>query len=117
MHITDAKKQRWEVPYNLLPREQPRKPKQITARSTKIKASEHSGSKLVFGYTTDPIVVKRKSDDQVLSNSSSDRSDPFGAMVFKHQYLEISTKLPKDASLYGIGESTQKHGFRLHPNE
>ncbi|PRQ40375.1 putative alpha-D-xyloside xylohydrolase [Rosa chinensis] len=119
VHITDAEKQRWEVPYNLLPREQPRKPKQITARSTKIKASEHSGSKLVFSYTTDPFgfAVKRKSDDQVFFNSSSDPSDPFGAMVFKHQYIEISTKLPKDASLYGIGESTQKHGFRLHPKD
>ncbi|KAM5567710.1 hypothetical protein ABKV19_015661 [Rosa sericea] len=38
-------------------------------------------------------------------------------MVFKDQYLEISTKLPKDASLYGLGENSQPHGIKLYPNE
>ncbi|KAM1032290.1 hypothetical protein FF1_035943 [Malus domestica] len=33
------------------------------------------------------------------------------------QYLEISTRLPKDASLYGLGENSQTHGIKLYPND
>lgn len=121
VHITDAEKQRWEVPYNLLPREQAPSLKQTIGRSRKspITVSEYSGSELIFSYTADPFgfAVKRKSDKQVLFNSSSDSSDPYGELVFKDQYLEISTKLPKDASLYGLGENSQPHGIKLYPND
>ncbi|KAJ7954091.1 Alpha-xylosidase [Quillaja saponaria] len=121
VHITDAEKQRWEVPDNLLPREQPPASKQTIGRSRKnpITVSEYSGSELIFSYTADPFgfAVKRKSNGQTLFNSSSDKSDPFGEIVFKDQYLEISTKLPKDASLYGLGENTQPHGIKLYPND
>ena len=48
---------------------------------------------------------------------SSDESVPFGEMVFKDQYLEVSTKSPKDASLYGLGENTQPHGIKLYPGD
>ncbi|KAJ7943172.1 Alpha-xylosidase [Quillaja saponaria] len=121
VHITDAEKQRWEVPYNLLPREQPPALKHTIGRSRKnpITVSEYSGSELIFSYTADPFgfAVKRKSNGETLFNSSSDKSDPFGELVFKDQYLEISTKLPKDASLYGLGENTQPHGIKLYPND
>ncbi|XP_061339496.1 alpha-xylosidase 1-like isoform X2 [Gastrolobium bilobum] len=122
VHITDAKKQRWEVPYNLLPREQPPVLKQNIERSRKNPisvVSEYSGSELIFSYTSDPFsfAVKRKSNGDTLFDSSSDESDPFGPLVFKDQYLEISTKLPKDASLYGLGENTQSHGIKLYPND
>lgn len=121
MHITDAEKQRWEVPYNLLPREQAPSLKHTIGRSRKspITVSEYSGAELIFSYTADPFgfAVKRKSDKQVLFNSSSDSSDPYGELVFKDQYLEISTKLPKDASLYGLGENSQPHGIKLYPND
>ncbi|KAF3431855.1 hypothetical protein FNV43_RR26591 [Rhamnella rubrinervis] len=121
IHITDAEKQRWEVPYNLLPREQPPALKQTIGRSRKnpITVSEYSGSAFTFSYTVDPFgfAVRRKSDGQVLFNSSSEQSDPFGEMVFKDQYLEISTRLPKSASLYGLGENTQPHGIKLYPND
>lgn len=124
VHITDAQKQRWEVPYNLLPREQPPALKQSLGRSRKnpttvSQYSEYSGSELAFSYIADPFgfSVKRKSDGQVLFNSSSEQSDPFGNLVFKDQYLEISTRLPKDASLYGLGENSQPHGIKLYPND
>ncbi|KAK8482798.1 hypothetical protein V6N11_024245 [Hibiscus sabdariffa] len=121
VHITDAEKQRWEVPYNLLPREQPPALKQTIGRSRKnpITVSEIAGSELIFSYTADPFsfAVKRKSNGQTLFNSSSYGSDSFGEMVFKDQYLEISTQLPKDASLYGLGENTQPHGIKLYPND
>ncbi|KAL6187940.1 hypothetical protein ACLB2K_039335 [Fragaria x ananassa] len=120
VHITDAQKQRWEVPYNLLPREQPPSLKQSIGKAKDpITVSEYSSSELIFSYTADPFgfVVKRKMDKQVLFNTSSDSSGPYGEMVFKDQYLEISTKLPKDASLYGLGENSQPHGIKLYPND
>lgn len=104
-----------------MPRENAPVPKQTIARSRKypITVSEYSGSELTFSCVSDPFgfAVKRKSDGQVLFNTSSDPSDPFGDLVFKDQYLEISTKLPKDASLYGLGENTQPHGIKLYPND
>ncbi|KAM7484556.1 hypothetical protein LguiA_000565 [Lonicera macranthoides] len=121
VHITDAEKQRWEVPYNLLPREQPPALKQTIGRSRKkpLATSKYSGSELIFSYTADPFgfAVTRKSNGETLFNSSSEPSDPYGSLVFKDQYLEISTKLPKDASLYGLGENTQPHGIKLYPND
>lgn len=121
VHITDAQKQRWEVPYNLLPRKQPPKLKQTIARTRKnpIAVSDYSSNGFIFSYSADPFsfAVKRKSNGETLFNTSSDESDPFGPMVFKDQYLEISTKLPKDASLYGLGENTQPHGIKLYPDD
>ncbi|GLT34464.1 hypothetical protein SLA2020_089750 [Shorea laevis] len=121
VQITDADKQRWEVPYNLLPRDQPPPLKKAIPRSRKnpITVSELSGAELIFSYTSDPFgfSVKRKSNGQVLFNSTADESDPFGQLVFKDQYLEISTKLPGDASLYGLGENTQPHGIKLYPSD
>ncbi|KEH44225.1 putative glycosidase [Medicago truncatula] len=121
VHITDAKSKRWEVPYDLLPREQPSPLKQNIKRLKKnsLSVSEHSSSELVFSYTSDPFsfAVKRKSNGDTLFDSNSNESDPFGPLVFKDQYLEISTKLPKDASLYGLGENSQPHGIKLYPND
>ncbi|KAJ8570140.1 hypothetical protein K7X08_006717 [Anisodus acutangulus] len=123
IHITDAEKQRWEVPYSLLPRESPPSLKQTIGKSRKSKipilSSEYSGNELMFSYTTDPFSfsVKRKSNGQTLFNSSCEDSDKYNNLVFKDQYLEISTKLPKDASLYGLGENTQPHGIKIYPND
>ena len=119
----DAKSQRWEVPYYLLPRKQPLALKQSFTRSRSSKSplsvSEYSGSELIFSYTSEPFsfAVKRKSNGDTLFNSSSDESDPFGPLVIRDQYLEISTKLPIDASLYGLGENSQPHGIKLYPND
>ncbi|GAB4828833.1 NAD(P)H-dependent D-xylose reductase (XR) [Ancistrocladus abbreviatus] len=122
VHITDADKPRWEVPYNLILREEPPPLKQAIGKSRKISpisVSKISGNELIFSYTSDPFSfsVERKSNGQTLFNTSSDDSDPYNNLVFKDQYLEISTKLPTDASLYGLGENTQPHGIKLYPND
>ncbi|CAJ1932341.1 unnamed protein product [Sphenostylis stenocarpa] len=121
VHITDAQKQRWEVPYDLLPREQPPPLTQSIGKFRKnpITVSEYSSSEFLFSYTSDPFsfAVKRKSNGETLFDTSSGDSDPFSSLVFKDQYLEISTKLPKDASLYGLGENTQPHGIKLYPGD
>ncbi|KAL1223284.1 Alpha-xylosidase 1 [Cardamine amara subsp. amara] len=114
VHITDVKEQRWEVPYNLLPREQPPPIGKVIGKSRKspITVQEFSGSELIFSYTTDPFnfAVKRRSNGETLFNTT-------GELVFKDQYLEISTSLPKEASIYGLGENSQANGIKLVPNE
>ncbi|KAH0692121.1 hypothetical protein KY285_019218 [Solanum tuberosum] len=125
VHITDAKEQRWEVPYNLLQRNTPPSLKQnVGDKSRKnlfssVAESEYSGNELIFNYKNDPFSfsVKRKSNGETLFNSSFDDSDSYNNLVFKDQYLEISTKLPKNASLYGLGENTPPHGIKIYPND
>ncbi|KAL3636092.1 hypothetical protein CASFOL_020639 [Castilleja foliolosa] len=51
VHITDAQKQRWEIPYNLLPRETP--PKLNFKQTRPENISEYSGKDLIFAYTPD----------------------------------------------------------------
>uniref|UniRef100_A0ACD5VMT5 Uncharacterized protein n=1 Tax=Avena sativa TaxID=4498 RepID=A0ACD5VMT5_AVESA len=113
VQITDAAKQRWEVPYDLLPRE-PAPPLAATVSGgVPFTAAEYAGQDLVFTYGRDPFwfAVHRKSTRQPLFNTSR------GPLVFKDQYLEVSTRLPKDASLYGLGENTQPGGIKLRPND
>ncbi|KAL6970082.1 Glycosidase [Sarracenia purpurea var. burkii] len=117
IHITDAGKQRWEAPYNLLPGGQPPQIKQSIGHS--VMTSEYSDSEPTFGYTTDPFAftVKWKSNDQTLFNPSFDESDPYSALAFKDQCLEISTKMPNDSSLYGLRENAQPHEIKVHPGD
>ncbi|KAH9288316.1 hypothetical protein KI387_032433 [Taxus chinensis] len=109
VYITDAEKQRWEVP------------KEVVARYNDDHGANNDGSindhELQFSYTKNPFgfAVTRSSNGEVLFNSSAQGQYPFGNMVFKDQYLEISTGLPSTASLYGLGESTRP-GFMLNRN-
>lgn len=75
--------------------------------------SEYSGDELIFSYSKDPFwfAVKRRSNGHTLFNTS------YSNLVFKDQYLEISTRLPKSAALYGLGENTQPGGIRIRPND
>ncbi|XP_040378675.1 alpha-xylosidase 1 [Oryza brachyantha] len=113
VQITDADKPRWEVPYNLLPREPA--PPVTGGRMTGVPftGGEYPGEELAFTYGRDPFwfAVHRKSSRETLFNTS------YGALVFKDQYIEVSTALPRDAALYGLGENTQPGGIRLRPND
>lgn len=61
--------------------------------------------------------MKRKSNGQTLFDTNAGAGDPYSSLVFKDQYLEISTRLPGSAALYGLGENTQPGGIRLRPND
>ncbi|KQK02530.1 alpha-xylosidase 1 [Brachypodium distachyon] len=113
VQITDAEKQRWEVPYDLLPRE-PAPPLTKLPGGAPFTTGEYSGQSLSFTYGRDPFhfAVHRKSTGQTLFNTSHG-----GPLVFKDQYLELTTRLPKDAALYGLGENTQPGGIKLRPND
>ncbi|KAI3733975.1 hypothetical protein L6452_13434 [Arctium lappa] len=119
VHISDAQQQRWEVPYDLLPRDRPATKSNGKSTAIPIAVSEFSGGELIFSCISDPFsfAVKRKSNGQTLFNTTADKSSPYNSLVFKDQYLEISTSLPSDASLYGLGENSQPHGIKLYPND
>uniref|UniRef100_A0A0D9UWE3 Galactose mutarotase N-terminal barrel domain-containing protein n=1 Tax=Leersia perrieri TaxID=77586 RepID=A0A0D9UWE3_9ORYZ len=113
VQITDADKPRWEVPYNLLHREPSPTVTGERITGAPFAAGEYPGQELVFTYNHDPFwfAIYRKSSHETLFNTS------YSPLVFKDQYIEASTILPKDASLYGLGENTQPGGIRLRPND
>eukprot|EP01018_Ginkgo_biloba_P027126 Gb_06380 [translate_table: standard] len=122
VHITDAENKRWEVPQDLLPREQvPALKRDKNAKPGKpmFEYSEFSSSELTFSCTSNPFgfAVKRKSNGDVLFNSTAEDKSSYGNMIFKDQYLEITTNIPKTASLYGLGENTQPKGIRIAPRD
>lgn len=118
VHITDAQTKRWEVPQELLSREQAPADLQISSRKAKptksaFEFSNFAGGELIVSFVSNPFgfAIKRKSNGDVLFNSS------YGNLVFKDQYLELTTGLPATASLYGLGENTQPNGIKIVPKE
>ncbi len=119
IYISDYSNSRWEVPYSLIPR-----PK-VYAESTTTITKDNGPNLLAITYTKKPFgfAITRISNGEVLFNSTpiaaecSSSSSIFNAMVFKDQYLEISTQLPKTASLFGLGESTRPDGLKLQHNQ
>lgn len=119
VYITDSEKQRWEVPRDILPRYNG-----VYSNSTETDKDEEDSNdhlhELLFTYSNNPFgfAITRRSSGETLFNSTAmyNNGDLFGNLVFKDQYLEISTAVPFSASLYGLGESTRP-GFRLNRNE
>ena len=84
---------------------------------------------LKFSYTTEPFgfAITRTSNNEVLFNTTpaatgdtganlNDSTSHYNTLIFKDQYIEISTQLPPNHSaLYGLGEGTHKAGLRLAP--
>jgi alpha-glucosidase (family GH31 glycosyl hydrolase) len=93
--ITDKRNKRWEVPASILQKGLP--------------PFDHSNN----DYTVDVvdpfgIIVRRKSDGQVLFDSSKNE------FVYSNQYIMISNHCPdKEPHIYGIGERVTN--FRLDP--
>ncbi|XP_073396155.1 putative alpha-xylosidase 2 [Physcomitrium patens] len=111
VYISDAKNPRWEIPHNLIPRQ---KIDSNLAAST--------DSPLLFvTHTIKPFgfAVTRVSNGDVLFNSTppGDTSNLlFNPIIFKDQYIEISSQLPQSSNLFGLGESTRSDGLKLKPN-
>lgn len=111
VHITSSGQiPRWEVPQSLLPR---------SVIDTETICSPEDGDlqpALDIQMTENPFgfAVIRRETNEVLFNSTPDNSQAFEPLVFKQQYLELSTFLPKQSALYGLGESTRP-GLRLVP--
>ncbi|KAJ7216187.1 hypothetical protein O6H91_Y471800 [Diphasiastrum complanatum] len=118
VHITDNdnSRSRWEIPQEIIPRARVSAQRDKEADAA-IHMSTNPCHQLLFVYTKDPFgfAVIRNPGGEVLFNSTP--SALFGGMVFKDQYLEISTSVSKSASLYGFGERTKSQGFKLLPGQ
>eukprot|EP01114_Cavostelium_apophysatum_P008155 TRINITY_DN2046_c0_g1_i1.p1 TRINITY_DN2046_c0_g1~~TRINITY_DN2046_c0_g1_i1.p1 ORF type:complete len:921 (+),score=167.08 TRINITY_DN2046_c0_g1_i1:50-2812(+) len=68
-----------------------------------------------FSWTESPFgfAVTRVSNGEVLFNTTPSTSSAFNGLVFKEQYLEISTVLPSSHQLYGMGQRIGS--FQMQP--
>ncbi|KAG9298864.1 hypothetical protein G9A89_015885 [Geosiphon pyriformis] len=75
--------------------------------------SQPAQNEYEFGYVSNPFsfYVKRKSDGQTIFDTTGQK------LVFKDQYIEISTLLPAQSNIYGFGEVVaplkRKEGQRM----
>ncbi|GAA0140753.1 glucosidase [Lithospermum erythrorhizon] len=116
--ITDVDNPRWEVPYDILPRKPLPKRRQLVSDSQWNLSDLNSD--LIFSlYNTTPFgfAISRRSSGDVLFDTSAIAENPETLLVFKDQYLQLSSSLPLDRSnLYGLGEHT-KDSFKLQHNQ
>ncbi|RAL51050.1 hypothetical protein DM860_005406 [Cuscuta australis] len=114
--ITDADKQRWEIPEEFIPREPTTSSSPNNVLSAAAAAISDPNSDLVFNlFNTAPFgfSVHRKSTNDAVFDASPISGSDESLLIFKDQYLQISSSLPPNrSSLYGIGEHT-KGTFRL----
>lgn len=108
--IYDPARERWQVPQSLIPRDQG------VERPPRHARGPAAGADYAFSYTSSPFgfAVVRPSTGEVLFNSTPPADSRFNGLVFKDQYLEMSTALPDSAALFGLGESTQPAGLALN---
>ena len=95
--ITDANRTRWEIPQSIIPRAEP------AIAPTTVDTS------ISFVENPFSFEVKRKSDGAVLFKSADQ-------LVFKDQYIELSSMYDASLSTFGLGESTRTN-HKLRTNE
>ncbi|KAJ0526438.1 putative alpha-glucosidase [Helianthus annuus] len=116
IRITDAKHQRWEIPTNVLPRQsQPYTLPQQSHNTTPANlflSDPNSDLILTLHNTTQfGFTVARRSTADILFDTSGT------VLIFKDQYLELTSSLPAHrSSIYGLGEHT-KRTFKLTHNQ
>ncbi|OWZ26692.1 alpha-glucosidase [Cryptococcus neoformans c45] len=122
VHIYDTPVKQFQIDDNILPR----------PKRTLFGTDSADKSDLKFDYENSPFAfwVTRKSDGEVLFDTRKDGipihkdpSDILGSpsnytvmpahpLVFEDQYLQLSSKLPVGANIYGLGEAVSGSGYR-----
>ncbi|XP_027184438.1 alpha-glucosidase-like [Coffea eugenioides] len=122
IRITDPNNQRWEVPYDILPRQPPPPPPPHTPpqppHNRHLLSDRTSDLEFRLSNTTPfGFSVSRLSTGETLFDTTPETNNPNTFLIFKDQYLQLSSSLPSDrANLYGLGEHT-KSSFRLKHNQ
>lgn len=123
IRITDSDKQRWEVPEDIIPR-----PTHRTVSNTLHQSSLSHDSVSISDTTSDLLFtlrnttpfsfsVARHLSGEILFDTLPTESDSGTFLIFKDQYIQLSSSLPKDRSfLYGLGEHT-KRSIRLQQDQ
>ncbi|WVQ83475.1 hypothetical protein IAT38_005616 [Cryptococcus sp. DSM 104549] len=122
VHIYDADLKQYQLADSVLPRPA----RTLTGTDSADKSA------LEFGYDESPFAfwVTRKEDGEVLFDTresgiptytepveitgTADNHTviPGNALIFEDQYLQLSSKLPKGANIYGLGEIISSSGYR-----
>ncbi|KAJ0733185.1 putative alpha-glucosidase [Helianthus annuus] len=121
IRIKDSKHQRWEIPNHILPRQsQPNISPSDSRQKIPAKlilSDPNSDLTLTLHNTTTNTLtqfgftVTRRSTGDILFDTSH------SILIFKDQYLELSSSLPANrSSIYGLGEHT-KSSFKLTRNQ
>ncbi|XP_060185307.1 alpha-glucosidase-like [Lycium barbarum] len=130
VRITDADHERWEVPQEFIARETHSPPhsslwEKHSFSSLPLLEDTHyfhtnTMSDLSFTlYNTTPFgfTIKRRSSGDVLFDTSPKKDSPDTFLIFKDQYLQLSSSLPANrSSIYGLREHT-KRTFKLKHNQ
>ncbi|KAI8535341.1 hypothetical protein RHMOL_Rhmol10G0166700 [Rhododendron molle] len=123
IRITDSNHERWEVPKQILRRPTPTLCHSLGHHPTPPKSQNRyslssPNSDLIFTlYNTSPFSfsISRFSSADTLFDTSPSSSSTY--LIFKDQYLQLSSSLPSHrSSLYGLGEHTKK-SFKITPNQ
>ncbi|KFK25430.1 hypothetical protein AALP_AA8G114300 [Arabis alpina] len=119
--LTDSTQQRWEIPESVIPRTGNHSPRRYLPEEEETNNFlADPSSDLVFTlHNTTPFgfSVSRNSSGDILFDTSPDPSDPNTYLIFKDQFLQLSSSLPESRSnLYGLGEHT-KRSFKLIPGD
>ncbi|KAL5534874.1 hypothetical protein ACEPAG_1339 [Sanghuangporus baumii] len=120
VHIFDTANQQFQIPESVISR-----PVASPSNSTKSDLEFHyNPSPFEFWITRQedgedgtPLFDTRKSSLPATPIPSLNSSDPSTALdnfalVFEDQYLQLTSSLPLDANIYGLGEAVSSSGFR-----
>ncbi|PIN17748.1 Maltase glucoamylase [Handroanthus impetiginosus] len=126
--VTDENNSRWEIPNDVLPR-QSHTPRHRFLPENHYSSRRHRHFPAILSHPSSDLIftlqnttpfgftVGRRSSDDTLFNTTPAHQNPSTYLIFKDQYLQLSSSLPIHTSnLYGIGEHT-KGSFRLQHNQ